>query len=131
MNPIRRLNALLLMLAVTLTGAFALAAQGPASVAGVGNSKFGTYRALAELSYDAFQRSDYATAAKLARVLERTWDHCETAFEKSSPEKFEEIDTAMDAFIKPVMHYTSSNPDSTKVGQAYKEYIERLTKADQ
>jgi hypothetical protein len=38
------------------------------------NTRIGAYRALAQLSYQAFEKGDHATAAELARVLERTWD---------------------------------------------------------
>jgi len=37
----------------------------------------GPYRALAQLAYAASQKGDNALAAKLARILERTWDKAE------------------------------------------------------
>ena len=40
--------------------------------AGVDNTRMGAYRALARLTFQAFQRGDNATAAELARILERT-----------------------------------------------------------
>jgi len=43
----------------------------PSQTAGVDNTKMGTYRALAELTFQAFEKGDNATAAKLARILER------------------------------------------------------------
>ena len=45
--------------------------------AGVDDSKMGPYRALAQLAYAASQKGDNALAAKLARILERTWDKAE------------------------------------------------------
>src|SRR5882762_4344216 len=45
--------------------------------AGVDNTRMGAYRALAQLSFQAFQKGDNTTAAELARVLERTWDQGE------------------------------------------------------
>src|ERR1700753_4239360 len=39
----------------------------------VDNTRMGSYRALAQLSFQAFQKGDSATAAELARILERTW----------------------------------------------------------
>ena len=45
--------------------------------AGVDNTRMGAYRALAQLSYQAFQKGDNATEAELARILEGTWDQGE------------------------------------------------------
>jgi hypothetical protein len=45
--------------------------------AGVDNTRMGSYRALAQLSFQAYQKGDNATAAELARILERTWDQGE------------------------------------------------------
>ena len=42
--------------------------------AGVDDTKMGSYRALAQLSFAASQKGDNALAAKLARILERDWD---------------------------------------------------------
>jgi hypothetical protein len=41
-------------------------------VAGVDNAAMGPYRALAQLSFQAFQKKDMSTAAELSRILERT-----------------------------------------------------------
>src|ERR1700734_758831 len=40
----------------------------------VDDTHMGSYRALAELSHEAFEKGDVARAAVLARILERTWD---------------------------------------------------------
>ena len=45
--------------------------------AGVDDTKMGPYRALAQLAVAASQKGDNATAAELARILERTWDKAE------------------------------------------------------
>jgi hypothetical protein len=74
-------------------------------------------------------------AAELARILERTWDAAE---EGGGPRSlgvtdktlFEELDHAMDAFIKPVLHYAKKTPDSATVELAYKDFIEKLKKSD-
>jgi hypothetical protein len=107
----------------------------PSQTAGVDNSKMGAYRALAELSYQAFQKGDNATAAKLARILERTWDKGEEgggerSLAKTNNELFEQIDTAMDAFIKPLISYEKSVPDPTKTEAAYTAFLEKLKQAD-
>jgi hypothetical protein len=107
----------------------------PSQTAGVDNSKMGAYRALAELSYQAFQKGDNATAAKLARILERTWDKGEEgggerSLAKTNNELFEQIDTAMDAFIKPLIGYEKSAPDPAKIEAAYTAFLEKLKQAD-
>jgi hypothetical protein len=104
-------------------------------VAGVDNSKMGAYRALAELSYQAFQKGDTATAAKLSRILERTWDKGEQGGGKSSltmtnAELFEQIDSAMDGFIKPLIGFEKTTPDPAKVAVAYAAFLEKLKQAD-
>jgi hypothetical protein len=39
----------------------------------------GPYRALAQLSFQALEKGDYTSVAKLARALERTWDRGESS----------------------------------------------------
>ena len=77
---------------------------------GVDNTKMGPYRALAQHAFAEFQKGDMATAAQLARVLERVWDKGEdyggdTALKKTHPDLFEQIDKAMDEFVNPLMEY--------------------------
>jgi len=105
-------------------------AAAPAARITVDNTKMGAYRALAELSYQAFQKGDNATAAVLARILERTWDKGEGDLRKSSPDTWSAIDSSMDGFIKPVMGYASSAPDPAKVEAAYNTFLEKLKQAD-
>jgi hypothetical protein len=107
----------------------------PTETAGVDNTKMGAYRALAELSFQAFQKEDHATAAKLARILERTWDKAEEgggerSLAKTNNELFEQIDAAMDAFIKPLIGYEKSAPDPAKTEAAYTAFLEKLKQAD-
>jgi hypothetical protein len=92
----------------------------------VDNTKMGAYRALAQLSYDAFKRGDSATAATLARILERTWDKGETDLDKSNPDVWKQIDGSMDGFIKPVMRYMSKTPDPAEVKMAFDTYLTKL-----
>lgn len=68
--------------------------------AGVDNTKMGPYRALAQVACAASQKSEYATAATLAKVLERTRDKGEDhggdmALSKTNHALFEDIDKAM------------------------------------
>jgi len=43
---------------------------------------------------------------------------------------FEDIDEAMDAFIKPVILYDQKAPDPASVRNAYSTYLEKLKAAD-
>jgi hypothetical protein len=99
--------------------------------AGVEDTRMGAYRALAQLSFKAFQKGDNATAATLARILERAWDKGEADFEKSNPDLRGKIDRAMDAFIKPLMAYANKRPDPIQVQAAYKDYLDKLKEGDQ
>jgi hypothetical protein len=103
--------------------------------AGVDNSKMGPYRALAQLAYAASQKGDYASAATLAKILERTWDKAEdyggdTALSKTNHALFEQIDKAMDQFISMFLEHPASAPDAAKLKAAYTLYLEKLKRAD-
>ena len=103
--------------------------------AGVDKTKMGPYRALAQLAYAASQRGDYASAATLAVILERTWDKAEdyggdTALSKTNHALFDQIDKAMDQFIAVFLDHPTSAPDATKLKAAYALYLEKLKLAD-
>ena len=103
--------------------------------AGVDNTKMGPYRALAQLSFQAFKKGDNATAAELARILERTWDASEeggsdTSLLKRNKDLFERLDKAMDVFIKPLINYATKTPDSAAVQAAYNDFLEKLKQGD-
>jgi hypothetical protein len=102
---------------------------------GVDNTKMGPYRALARLAYTAHQKGDEATAAQLARILERVWDKAEdyggdTALSKTNPGVFKQVDKAMDDFITPLENYSKVPPDAAKLRAAYNVYLEKLSLAD-
>ena len=102
---------------------------------GVDNTKMGPYRALAQNVFSEFQKGDLATAAQLARVLERVWDKSEDyggdmALKKTHPNLFDEIDRAMDEFVLPLMEYKTKPPESSRVKAAYSNYLEKLRLAD-
>ncbi len=99
---------------------------------GVDDTKMGPYRALAQLAYEASQKGEGPTAAKLARVLERTWDKAEDyggdmALSKTNHALFEQIDKAMDQFISLLQH---ASPERNAVQSAYNTYLEKLKLAD-
>ena len=103
--------------------------------AGVDNNKMGPYRALAQLAFAASQKGDNASAAELARILERTWDKAEdyggdTALAKTNHALFEQVDKAMDVFITLLVEHPNSAPDAAKVRAAYNAYMEKLKLAD-
>jgi len=146
-NPIRRTGKFLAsLLSAALLGSLSIGAiwssaspqtpvkKGP-QTAGVDDTKMGPYRALAQMTYAAFQKGDAATAAELARVLERVWDKAEdyggdTALSKTNHKVFEDIDKAMDHFIAPLMESKGKAPDAAKVKAAYTAYVEKLSRGD-
>ena len=103
--------------------------------AGVDKTKMGPYRALAQLAYAASQKGDYASAATLAVILERTWDKAEdyggdTALSKTNHALFDQIDKAMDQLISLFLDHQTSAPDAAKLKAAYSTYLEKLKLAD-
>jgi hypothetical protein len=98
------------------------------------NSKTGVYRAVAQLMFRSFKEGDVDTAATLGRILDHTWDQIEENGEhglnKTNTKLFEDIDEAMDAFIKPIIHYQQKTPDPASVEAAYRTYLEKLKSAD-
>jgi hypothetical protein len=141
----RRLTGTLLALTLALIlGGVFLTASAPVAVTqdthpaqgfGVDNTKMGPYRALAHLAYSAHQKGDNATAAQLARILERVWDKAEdyggdTALSKTNPDAFRQADKAMDDFITPLENSSKVPPDAARVKAAYNAYLEKLNLAD-
>jgi hypothetical protein len=107
----------------------------PTEIAGVENTKMGAYRALAQLAFHEFQKGDKAIAAELARILEKTWDAAEehggeVSLGKRNESLFEQIDEAMDAFIKPVIQYAAQTPNPAAVQMAYSEYLKQLQQGE-
>jgi hypothetical protein len=139
MNRWRVGGTLVLVLAVAMaSGAAAKQANAQEKkspqTAGVDDTKMGPYRALAQLSFTAIQKGDTATASKLARILERTWDKAEdyggdTALSKTNHGLFDQIDKAMDQFINLVEH-AGATPDLNAIKAAYNAYLDKLKLAD-
>ena len=104
--------------------------------AGVDNTRMGAYRSLAQLSFQAFQKGDNATAAELARILERTWDQGEwknssdNSFCKANRTVCQPIDHGLDVFIGPIINYSNKAPDQAAVQAAYGDFLEKLKQAD-
>lgn len=104
--------------------------------AGVDNTTMGAYRALAQLSFAAFQRADNATAAELARILERTWDQGEWknssdgSYCKANRSVCQAVDHALDKFIGPLINYAMKVPDPADVKAAYNDFLDKLKLAD-
>jgi hypothetical protein len=133
----KSLRALLVGLLLSTATVSSAAAQEKrvSQTAGVDNTKMGAYRALAQVAFGAFQKGDTATAAQLARVLERLWDKAEdyggdAALSKTNRKLFDEIDKAMDEFVTPLVEYKTKPPDATKVKAAYNAYLEKLKLAN-
>jgi hypothetical protein len=104
--------------------------------AGVDNTRMGAYRALAQLSFQAFRKGDNSTAAELARILERTWDQGEwknssdNSYCKTNRAVCQPIDHALDAFIGPITNYSQKAPDPVIVQAAYDDFLGKLKQAD-
>src|SRR5258707_5653561 len=127
--------SLFALLLVLLFGHSALAQTKAPQTAGVDNTKMGPYRALATLAFNASQKGDNATAASLAKILERTWDKSEdyggdTALSKTNKKLFDEIDKAMDPFVSLLADHPTSAPDPARLRAAYTNYMEKLKQAD-
>ena len=104
--------------------------------AGVDNTRMGAYRALAQLSYQALEKGDTATAAELARILERTWDQGEWknssdgSYCKANRSVCQPIDHALDIFIGPIMGYPNQASKPTTVQAAYQDFLDKLKQVD-
>jgi hypothetical protein len=124
--------------ALVLTLLFANSASAQAKApqsAGVDNTKMGPYRALATLAFNASQKGDNATAATLAKILERTWDKSEdyggdTALSKTNKKLFDEVDKAMDQFVSLLVEHPTAAPDPARLRAAYTNYLDKLKAAD-
>jgi hypothetical protein len=124
----------LLVLALPFANSAAAQAKAP-QTAGVDNTKMGPYRALATLAFNASQKGDNATAATLAKILERTWDKSEdyggdTALSKTNKKLFDEVDKAMDQFVSLLADHPSTAPDPARLRAAFTNYLEKLKAAD-
>ncbi|HEY1501244.1 MAG TPA: hypothetical protein VGF88_16845 [Acidobacteriaceae bacterium] len=96
----------------------------------------GSYRALAQLAYRAYEQNDDKTAAVLARILERTWDQgewrnsSEGSYCKANQSVCQSIDGAMDGFVKPLAGFASNGrSDATNEQAAYAAYLKTLASA--
>jgi hypothetical protein len=124
----------LLVLALLFASSAAAQTKAPQS-AGVDNTKMGPYRALATLAFNASLKGDNATAATLAKILERTWDKSEdyggdTALSKTNKKLFDEVDKAMDQFVGLLVDHPTSAPDPARLRAAYTNYLDKLKQAD-
>ena len=123
------------LLLVLLFANSVLAQAKTPQTAGVDNTKMGPYRALATLAFNASQKGDNATAATLAKILERTWDKSEdyggdTALSKTNKKLFDEIDKAMDQFVSLLVDHPTSAPEPARLRAAYANYLDKLKQGD-
>jgi hypothetical protein len=123
-----------LVLALLFANSAAAQVKAP-QTAGVDNTKMGPYRALATLAFNASQKGDNATAATLAKILERTWDKSEdyggdTALSKTNKKLFDEVDKAMDQFVSLLVEHPAAAPDAARLRAAYTNYLDKLKAAD-
>ena len=116
---------LAMLVTLTVCGTIAPSAQEPKAAPGAraADDNMAPYRKLAADTLQAFKAHDMATTKKKARELEAAWDTREKALQKKSPDLWGQIDSAMDAFIKPVQ---DKSPDPAKVQAAYDTFIAKL-----
>jgi wobble nucleotide-excising tRNase len=98
-------------------GGFQTAAATPA------DDNMTPYRKLAADTLTAFQAHDLAGARKKAKELEKAWDNDQKALQKQNRDVWDQIDKAMDDFIKPL---DGKAPDAAKVQAAYDTFIGKL-----
>jgi len=125
---------LVLVLALLFVNSAAAQTKAP-QTAGVDNTKMGPYRALATLAFNASLKGDNATAATLAKILERTWDKSEdyggdTALSKNNKKLFDDIDKAMDQFVSLLVDHPTSAPDPARLRAAFTNYLDKLKAGD-
>ena len=99
--------------------------------------KMDVYRALAELTFRAYERGDHDTAKTLGQILNAAWNNTERItsngegqgrLEKRNRDLCMKIDHAMDEFIEPITRENS--PDLSRIEQALNGYLEVLKLAD-
>jgi hypothetical protein len=125
-----------MLVTLTVCGTIASSAQEPkpaaqarpAAGAPATDDNMTPYRKPATDALQAFTAHDMPTAKKKARELEVAWDTREKALQKKSPDLWEQIDKAMDAFIKPLQ---DKSPDPAKLQTAYDAFIAKLQLAVQ
>lgn len=81
------------------------------------------YRKMATDALTAFKAHDLAGAKKKAKALETAWDDDQKALKKQAPDVWDQIDKAMDDFIKPLQ---GKAPDAEKIQAAYDVFIDKL-----
>ena len=122
-TPIR----LALVMTLTISGTIAIAAREikptAAMTLSVQDDNMTPYRNLAAATLTAFKANDLATARKKAKELESAWDKNEKALQESSRSVWDQIDKAMDDFIKPL---SAKAPDAAKVQATYDAFIAKL-----
>jgi hypothetical protein len=102
----------------------------PTQTGGVDRTHMGVYRALADLIMENLKRGDMVSAAKLARILEISWDRGEEDLHTKSPQVWGGIDTAMDDFVLPIIGYQKAAPDPAKVDAARQAFGAKLKDAE-
>jgi hypothetical protein len=97
----------------------------------------GVYRALAQLTFQAYKRGDVGLAATLGDILNSVWNNTERIttngegqgrLEKVNRDLCMRIDSAMDDFAEAIRK--KENPPLSQVEKAYAKYLEVLKLAD-
>ena len=121
---------LAMLTTLTVAGPIAIGAQEPnpmnappPTAAAARDDNMTPYRNLAADTLKAFKANDLPAARKKAKELETAWDKNEKALQKKSRDIWDQIDKAMDDFVKPL---SGKAPDAAKVQESYDAFIAKL-----
>jgi hypothetical protein len=89
------------------------------------------YSWFADVAFDLFKKGDYDSAARVARVMEISWDRDGDRFQS---DLWSRVDQASDDFVYPIEHSSSTQvakpavlvADLNKVEAAYRKYLQTL-----
>lgn len=86
----------------------------------------GIYCAMADLVLESALKNDFPRAVTLSKILEVMFDRAEHGFHERQPEKWVEIDEAMDAFIRPIILYAGAIPEPAGMKVTHDDFVMKL-----
>ena len=119
----------LILLSATFGLAFGSTAKGAEVTAvpiAIDNSYTSVYRVLGQLAVEAVQNDDFPRAVVYAKILEVVWDRGENNLKTKSREKWDEVDEALDQFIRPIVRFADKKPAVAEVQANYARLAETL-----
>ncbi|MGH9640843.1 MAG: beta-propeller fold lactonase family protein [Terriglobales bacterium] len=89
-------------------------------------AKLEHFRMLAKQAMDAVAKNDLPSATKLCQTLETEWDSGELDLRRSSPDVWNQVDEAMDNFIRPITTAGGVSPNPAALNTAYQNFLVKL-----